>query len=446
MNKGSLFLASLILVSIISSIDVANVAAPTKMQTTMSATVSPNPANVEENITLLGSLLNADGTPLRNAIVRVYANGTYCGYLRTNYRGDFGGRGMPRQCGNCIIIVSFGGDEVYDSCASQVDLYVLFPYVLLKANFHAHTTASDGEFTPTEVVQLYHDAGYDCIAITDHNTLDGVQEAREAGERLGVIVIRGEEVSCQWSNNNLKHIVALWINKPIYPLFRFTDEVKRYFDAIHGQGGIGIVAHPWYPEYMHGLLDPMYWNWYPYRNSTFIDGWEALPVTADYLVRNGYISVCSHDFHRYDVPTGYYNLILSHNRTEAGVREALVNRRNLICFYGGICGTAEAVQLYEIWKGTRARDQSIDRSSLTSINTGVTLLLLITDLEHEQTTTLITDLNEDGRVNLVDLIIVAIAYGSKPGDSRWNAIADLDKNGETDMMDVCQVAAYYKRT
>jgi hypothetical protein len=74
MNKRSLLLLSLILAAIVSSINVSNVAAPTKMQTKMSLAVSPNPANVEENITVLGSLITAYGTPLRNTIVRIYAN------------------------------------------------------------------------------------------------------------------------------------------------------------------------------------------------------------------------------------------------------------------------------------------------------------------------------------------------------------------------------------
>ena len=40
-----------------------------------------------------------------------------------------------------------------------------------------------------------------------------------------------------------------------------------------------------------------------------------------------------------------------------------------------------------------------------------------------------TDLNGDGKVNIIDIYIVAKAFGSKPGDRNWNVVADLDKNG-----------------
>jgi hypothetical protein len=53
------------------------------------------------------------------------------------------------------------------------------------------------------------------------------------------------------------------------------------------------------------------------------------------------------------------------------------------------------------------------------------------------------DLNGDGRINILDIVIVAKAYGSKPGDPKWNATADLDKNGVIDILDICRVAKDY---
>jgi len=50
------------------------------------------------------------------------------------------------------------------------------------------------------------------------------------------------------------------------------------------------------------------------------------------------------------------------------------------------------------------------------------------------------DLNGDGKVNIVDIYIVARAFGSKLGDSNWNPDADLDNNGEIDIMDLYKVA------
>lgn len=51
-----------------------------------------------------------------------------------------------------------------------------------------------------------------------------------------------------------------------------------------------------------------------------------------------------------------------------------------------------------------------------------------------------TDLNEDGAVNIADLTIVAVAFGSKPGDMNWNMITDLDGNSEINILDISRVA------
>lgn len=67
----------------------------------------------------------------------------------------------------------------------------------MKADLHLHTTASDGLLTPAQVVQLAHEQGLDIIAITDHDTLDGIPQAMEAAEKYGITVIPGVELSAE---------------------------------------------------------------------------------------------------------------------------------------------------------------------------------------------------------------------------------------------------------
>ena len=62
-------------------------------------------------------------------------------------------------------------------------------------DLHIHTTASDGTVTPEEVVRLAKKKGFSLIAITDHDTMDGVKEAMEAGKKYNVEVIPGVEIS-----------------------------------------------------------------------------------------------------------------------------------------------------------------------------------------------------------------------------------------------------------
>jgi 3',5'-nucleoside bisphosphate phosphatase len=62
-------------------------------------------------------------------------------------------------------------------------------------DLHTHSNRSDGAFPPAQVVHAARDAGLEGIALTDHDTLDGYDEARAEGERIGVEVIRGLELS-----------------------------------------------------------------------------------------------------------------------------------------------------------------------------------------------------------------------------------------------------------
>lgn len=65
----------------------------------------------------------------------------------------------------------------------------------IKFDLHIHTTASDGTDSPEAVVALAAEKGFSIIAITDHDTMRGVEQARAAGRRQGVMVIPGVEIS-----------------------------------------------------------------------------------------------------------------------------------------------------------------------------------------------------------------------------------------------------------
>lgn len=64
-------------------------------------------------------------------------------------------------------------------------------------DMHIHTTASDGEHTPREVVELAKAAGVSLMAVTDHDTIDGLAEALLWGDELGVTVVPGIEINAQ---------------------------------------------------------------------------------------------------------------------------------------------------------------------------------------------------------------------------------------------------------
>ena len=69
------------------------------------------------------------------------------------------------------------------------------------ADLHMHSTASDGQYTPSEVVSLAKQAGVEVMALTDHDTLDGLEEALTAGEQQGIRVLRGIELGAREYRN-----------------------------------------------------------------------------------------------------------------------------------------------------------------------------------------------------------------------------------------------------
>ncbi|QGY39839.1 PHP domain-containing protein [Pseudodesulfovibrio cashew] len=82
----------------------------------------------------------------------------------------------------------------------------------MSIDLHTHSTASDGTFTPTQLVRHAKELGLSAIALTDHDTFSGLDEAREAGEYYGVEVIRGCELSLESpAGAGWLHMVALWV-------------------------------------------------------------------------------------------------------------------------------------------------------------------------------------------------------------------------------------------
>ena len=78
-------------------------------------------------------------------------------------------------------------------------------------DLHVHSTASDGTFTPTELVAEAKRCGLSAFALTDHDTVDGISEALAAGEASGLEVIPGVELSTEYNETEI-HVVGLFID------------------------------------------------------------------------------------------------------------------------------------------------------------------------------------------------------------------------------------------
>ncbi|WP_299236888.1 PHP domain-containing protein [uncultured Halomonas sp.] len=78
----------------------------------------------------------------------------------------------------------------------------------LRIDLHMHSTASDGALSPMDLVALCAAQGLTHMALTDHDTLEGVAEAAEAARREGLVLIPGTELSTQWRGIGI-HVVGL---------------------------------------------------------------------------------------------------------------------------------------------------------------------------------------------------------------------------------------------
>ena len=117
------------------------------------------------------------------------------------------------------------------------------------ADPHCHTTFSDGMVTPQELVDAAVKAHLDLIAVTDHDTMDAVQETQQRGEAAGLTVMAGQEITTKWPAQT--HIMGWFLEKPVKRGMSLDDTV----DAIHDQGGMAIVPHPFMPVYF-GSIQP----------------------------------------------------------------------------------------------------------------------------------------------------------------------------------------------
>ena len=80
-----------------------------------------------------------------------------------------------------------------------------------RIDLHLHTAFSDGSLSPTEAVTLGHTAGLTALAVTDHDTIEGLSEALATGTRLGIEVIPGIEISARFEGREA-HILGYFID------------------------------------------------------------------------------------------------------------------------------------------------------------------------------------------------------------------------------------------
>jgi predicted metal-dependent phosphoesterase TrpH len=99
----------------------------------------------------------------------------------------------------------------------------------LNIDLHTHSNCSDGSLTPAALVQLAATAGVQVLALTDHDTVAGLDEAHRAAAERGLNLVPGVEISASWRAQAV-HVLGLWID-PASPeltgMLRAQGELRR---------------------------------------------------------------------------------------------------------------------------------------------------------------------------------------------------------------------------
>ena len=200
-----------------------------------------------------------------------------------------------------------------------------------KANFHCHSTESDGKLDPLSVVEFYKQAGYDILSITDHRTVTEVSCNH-------ILLIPGIEIDYilpgQWV-----HILGLGMKSTISVLWNRFGTPQEGIDLIRSLGGIAVLAHPAWslntPAFMKsltGLSGAEIWN-----------SVSTLPMNADRADSSSLLDVtwasggelipvfANDDSHIYQFEAGTAATMI---QAEELTISAVMNALKAGCFYG----------------------------------------------------------------------------------------------------------------
>ena len=88
-----------------------------------------------------------------------------------------------------------------------------------RIDLHTHSTASDGTYSPAELIRYAKKKGLRAIALTDHDSIDGIEEAEAVGGEVGVEVIPGVELSAAFPDGAM-HLLGLFVDRSTPPFLQ----------------------------------------------------------------------------------------------------------------------------------------------------------------------------------------------------------------------------------
>ena len=105
----------------------------------------------------------------------------------------------------------------------------------LNADLHCHSTVSDGLLPPADLVRRAHANGVELLALTDHDELGGLAEARATADEVGLRFVDGVEISISWGDDQTVHIVGLAVDPADAALSAGLQQIRSGRDARAGR-------------------------------------------------------------------------------------------------------------------------------------------------------------------------------------------------------------------
>ncbi len=159
----------------------------------------------------------------------------------------------------------------------------------MAVDLHTHSNCSDGSFTPTELMELAYEKKLSAIALTDHDTITGISEAKQAAKALSLKLIPGIEISSMYDlGNSVKefHILGLGIDETDAP---FLKKMKEF----------GVVRQGRNEKMLHLISEKVK----PIDEEKFYARFDRSVITrahfAQYLHEEGIVSSVKEAFDRY---------------------------------------------------------------------------------------------------------------------------------------------------
>ena len=220
-------------------------------------------------------------------------------------------------------------------------------------DLHCHSTASDGALSPTNLVQRAYQQGVTSLALTDHDTTGGLDEAQLCATEIGLKLIKGIELSTNWQNMCF-HIVGLGIDPTYAPLADATYTLQNTrmeraekiaaklekkgiagsLAAVRKAAGEGMVTRTHFSDFLlsknHVSTQQEAFDRYLAKGkSAYVPtSWAELELVVSWITGSGGVAVLAHPL-RYKLSANYLKRLLNTFKDAGGQGiEVITSRMN----------------------------------------------------------------------------------------------------------------------